>query len=66
LEFVDALFALMRQSALPGDVFYACPENGPKTPGGYGLSCFPDVWTDAIRLRDEARSRWNRIYARSA
>ena len=66
LEFVESLFALIRQSAQPGDVFYACPENGPKTQGGYGLSCFPDVWTDAIRLRDEARSRWNRIYARSA
>jgi len=65
LEFVDALFALMRQTAQPGDVIYACPENGPKTPGGYGLSCFPDVWTDTIRLRDEARSRWNRICARS-
>ncbi len=58
LEFVDALFALMTKTAQPGDVFYACPENGPKAPGGYGLSCFPDVWTDAIRLRDEARSRW--------
>ncbi len=59
LEFVDALFTLMLQQAKPGDVFYACPENGPIAPGGYGLSCFPDVWIDAIRLRDEARERWN-------
>lgn len=60
LEFVDALFALMRTTAQPGDVYHACPENGPKAPGGYGLSCFPDVWTDAVRLRDEVRTIWGR------
>lgn len=59
LEFVEGLFALLLATARPGDVFHACPENGPKALGGYALSCFPDVWTDTIRLRDEARQRWN-------
>ncbi|MBL9214163.1 MAG: hypothetical protein JNG83_01675 [Opitutaceae bacterium] len=61
LEFVDALFAAMLRHAGPGDVFYACPEFGPRVRGGYGLACFPDVWEDAVRARDEYRERWRRL-----
>jgi sugar phosphate isomerase/epimerase len=59
LEFVDGLLALWLQTARAGDVLHACPENGPLS-FGYALSCFPDVWRDAIIIRDETRARWNR------
>ncbi|MSU72957.1 MAG: xylose isomerase [Opitutus sp.] len=58
LVFVEELFALIQSNAGADEVVYACPENGPPTPGGYALSCFPDVWQDAIRVRDETRRRW--------
>lgn len=58
LEFVDMLFGEILKSARKDDVYYACPENGPVASGGYGLSCFPDVWHDAVRVRDEARRLW--------
>jgi hypothetical protein len=58
LDFLDTLFGALRTSSDAGDVFYACPENGPRGAGGYALSCFPDVWEDAVRVRDEARRLW--------
>ncbi len=58
LEFVRTLFGEILKSAGRDDVFYACPENGPVASGGYGLSCFPDVWRDAVRIRDETRQVW--------
>ncbi len=59
LEFVDALFAVLVAHGAPGDIIYACPENGPRQ-SGYALSCFPDVWEDTVRLRDEIRARWQK------
>ena len=60
LVFLEALFAFIKADTRPDEVIYACPENGPRAPGGYALSCFPDVWQDAIRVRDEARLLWLR------
>ena len=59
LAFVDALFAVVLAAGGDGEAIYACPENGPKV-SGYALSCFPDVWADTVRLRDELRIRWRR------
>ncbi len=58
LAFVTELFALFQSSAGADEVIYACPENGPALAGGYALSCFPDVWHDAIRVRDETSRLW--------
>lgn len=62
LDFVDALFAQMRRTLTAADTVYACPETGPQAAngGGYALSCFPDVWLDTVRLRDELQARWQR------
>ncbi|RYD43012.1 MAG: xylose isomerase [Verrucomicrobiaceae bacterium] len=60
-EFAEALLATWI-SRSPGDaVLHACPENGPRIVGNYGLSCFPDVWQDAIVVRNELRSIWSRL-----
>jgi hypothetical protein len=40
----------------PGDEFWVCPELGPKF--GYGLSCFPDSWQDAIILGNDIKAMW--------
>lgn len=58
LAFVADLFALIKASARADEVVFACPENGPRLAGGYALSCFPDVWNDAIRVRDEMSRLW--------
>lgn len=60
LEFAEALLAQWLQSAQEDAVLYACPENGPRS-SGYALSCFPDVWLDAIVIRDELRKIWDRL-----
>jgi hypothetical protein len=57
LDFVDAFFACWFAGAKAGDVLYACPENGPVS-SGYGLACFPDVWKDAIVLRERIEKLW--------
>ncbi|MSU52602.1 MAG: xylose isomerase [Opitutaceae bacterium] len=57
LEFVEALLAVLVVRSEPCEVFYVCPENGPRR-SGYALSCFPDIWSDTVRLRDEIRARW--------
>ena len=38
---------------------FVCPELGPRD--GYGLSFFPPVWPDAIRLRRELAAAWRSI-----
>lgn len=43
----------------PNNEFWVCPELGPK--GGYGLSCFPDSWQDAIVLGNDIRKIWNEL-----
>ena len=57
LEFLDALLGCWMAGAKGGEVLYVCPENGPR-PGGYALSCFPDVWKDAIYLREQTARLW--------
>ena len=39
---------------------YAVPELGPQG-SGYALSCFPDIWEDAIRAKDEIRKVWRKL-----
>lgn len=41
----------------PGGEFWVCPELGPKL--GYGLSCFPDSWQDAIVLGNDIKEIWS-------
>lgn len=43
-----------------GEVLHVVPELGPKG-SGYALECFPDIWIDAIRLRDEIRKVWRSL-----
>jgi hypothetical protein len=43
----------------PGTVLYAVPELGPQG-SGYALACFPDIWKDAIRAKDEIRKAWRK------
>jgi hypothetical protein len=57
LEFVDAFIACWLKGAKGGEVLYACPEFGPVV-SGYGLSCFPNVWKDAILLREKTEAIW--------
>lgn len=69
-EAVD-YFTFVRELLLPmtragaEEVIYVCPENGPRS-GGYALSCFPDVWHDAIRTRDEVRKIWSSLTLQAA
>ena len=39
---------------------YAVPELGPQG-SGYALACFPDIWLDAIREKDEIRKVWRKV-----
>ena len=57
LEFVDAFIACWLKGAKGGEVLYACPEFGPVV-SGYGLSAFPNVWKDAILLREKTEAIW--------
>jgi hypothetical protein len=59
LDFVDAFLACWLKKAKAGDVLYACPELGPVA-SGYGLSCFPNVWEDAIYLRRKIEELWRK------
>lgn len=64
-DFAETLLASWIGQSPDDAVLYACPENGPRIVGNYGLSCFPDVWLDAIVVRDELRAIWNRLTART-
>ena len=63
LDFVEALFALWLKGARGGETLYVCPELGPRA-SGYALTTFPDVWSDAVRLRSETESLWKKQIAR--
>jgi hypothetical protein len=39
---------------------YAVPELGPQG-SGYALACFPDIWLDAIREKDEIWRVWRKV-----
>lgn len=43
----------------PGNALWVMPELGPK--GGYGISCFPNSWEDAIVLGHDIRKIWNEL-----
>ncbi len=60
-DFATALLQQWFETTPEDAVLYACPENGPCVSGGYGLSCFPDVWLDAIVIRDELRKIWDNL-----
>lgn len=47
----------------PNDEFWVCPELGPKF--GYGLSCFPDSWQDAIILGNDIKQMWEEELAQA-
>jgi hypothetical protein len=57
LAFVDAFIACWLKGAKGGEVLYACPEFGPFG-SGYGLSNTPNVWKDAILLREKIEAIW--------
>jgi hypothetical protein len=59
LEFIDAFFKCWLEGAKGGEVLYVCPEFGP-IPSGYGLSCFPNVWKDAIFLHEKTEALWKK------
>lgn len=48
------------KGARAGKVLYVVPELGPQG-SGYALACFPDIWMDTIREKDEIRKVWNRL-----
>ncbi|TVR53535.1 MAG: xylose isomerase [Puniceicoccaceae bacterium] len=57
LDFVGALFDAWLEDKTGGETLCVCPEFGPVA-HGYGLGCFPDVWADAVRLREETEDIW--------
>ena len=57
VDFVDALFGCWMEGAKGGEVLYVCPEFGPVN-STYGLTCFPNVWKEAIFLRGKTESLW--------
>ncbi|MDZ4814838.1 MAG: xylose isomerase [Verrucomicrobiota bacterium] len=44
----------------PDRELFVVPEMGP-IPGGYGLSCFPPSWEDAVHLRKEIQLSWEKV-----
>jgi hypothetical protein len=59
-EFLDELLALWFKGAKGGEVVYVCPEYGPThgNGSGYALSMFPNVWKDAIHVREKTEALW--------
>ena len=57
LVFVDELLKLWFAGNPVGETLYATPENGPVA-SGYGLSVFPNVWEDAVVVRNEIDKLW--------
>ena len=60
LDFAEAMLKHWLESSPDDAILYACPENGPLV-SGYALSCFPDVWLDAIVIHDELQKIWDRL-----
>ena len=48
------------QGAKPGKTLHIVPELGPQG-SGYALACFPDIWEDAIREKNEIIKVWRRL-----
>lgn len=62
LPYVDAMFDCWLAGPRPGNTLWVVPELGPK--GGYGLSCFPDVFDDLKVCRRKILESWNRALSR--
>jgi len=61
--FFREAIALWLKAAEPGAEFWVLPELGPVN-SGYGLSCFPNIWEDAIVLGNDLRTIWNEELAK--
>jgi len=61
LPFCDKVIETWLNHSEGGREFVVVPELGPKNGyGGYGLSCFPDIWNDAVILSKEIRKIWDK------
>ncbi len=59
LDFVQEVMRIWKESPQNKErAMFACPLLGPK--GGYALSNFPDVWSDALVLSRELTARWKK------
>ncbi len=59
-NYLEPALAAWLAGAKPGKTLYAVPELGPQG-SGYALACFPDIWKDAIREKDEIMKVWRRL-----
>ena len=59
-NYLEPCLAAWLKGAKSGKTLYAVPELGPQG-SGYALACFPDIWKDAIREKDEILKVWNRL-----
>lgn len=59
-NYLEPALSAWLQGAEPGKMLYAVPELGPQG-SGYALACFPDIWKDAIREKDEIVKIWRRL-----
>jgi len=59
-NFCRPLLEAWLQGARSGRELWAVIELGPQG-SGYALECFPDVWKDAIRAREEIETVWRSL-----
>ncbi len=55
--FIAQAFRHWLAGSRPNHELWVVPEVGPKS--GYGLSCFPESWPEAIALGNDLRTIWN-------
>ncbi|MDP6037523.1 MAG: xylose isomerase, partial [Candidatus Latescibacteria bacterium] len=56
-NYLEPVLAAWLKGVKSGKTLYAVPELGPQG-SGYALACFPDIWKDAIREKDEILKVW--------
>ncbi len=59
--FIRQAFDYWLAGERPNNELWVCPELGPKF--GYGISCFPDSWQDAIVLGNDIKKIWSEAIA---
>ncbi|WOO40752.1 hypothetical protein [Rubellicoccus peritrichatus] len=59
--FIRQAFIYWLSGPRPNNELWVVPELGPK--GGYGLSCFPNIWDDAVVLGKDIQKIWNETLA---
>jgi hypothetical protein len=59
-NYLESALAAWLKGARSAKTLYAVPELGPQG-SGYALACFPDIWKDAIREKDEILKVWRRL-----